>query len=282
MYLNESEKGIIGHVIVETATTENNVFDSKIVGKDGDRVLGEGVLQEANAKNRNGRFYDSRDLFPQLTAPRTLELLNTGNFKAENGHPMSKDLSRQQTIDPNNTVAVFTKLWTDGEFVMGRFMGDENSIGDAFDRELRKGRRPSWSLRALGTIKNTNRGAEVKNIKIITYDRVIYPSHDKAYTIGLVNESCDMINESSNLVLQDNDKGIVIPFNNEAVKNYIKEESANFKTIKESFDLLYDDIELINRGTQVRMRDRVGNSFVVNLESYIHDEIMDFACSLIK
>ena len=203
-------------------------------------------------------------------------------MKAENGHPMSKELTRQQTIDPNNTVAVFLKFWTDGDLVMGQFVGDENSLGAAFDRELRKGRKPSWSLRALGTIKNTNRGAEVKNVKLITYDRVIYPSHDKAYTIGLVNETCDMITESSKLVLQENDNGILIPFNNESVKSYIKSESANFKTIKESFDLLYDEIDLINRGTQVRMKDKVGNSFVVNLESYIHDEIMDYACSLIK
>lgn len=265
----------IGSIIIETAATDNNIYPSKIVKEDGDRVIAQGVLQEANAKNRNGRFYDSRDLFPQLTCPRTLELLSTGNMKAENGHPLSKDLSRQQTIDPNNTVAVFQKFWTDGDLVMGTFMGDENDKGSYFDRELRKGRRPSWSLRALGTINNTKRGAEVKNIKIITYDRVIFPSHDKAYTIGLVNESAIVAaNEDCKLIMDENDKGMVIPVTNESVIRYIQSESANFKAIKESFDLLYDDIELINRGTQVKLTDRAGSVYMVNLENYIHDEIM--------
>ena len=78
----------IGDIIIETATANADIYPSKIVNEKDNRVEGEGVLQEANAKNRNGRFYDSRDLFPELTSPRTLELLNTGNFKAENGHPL--------------------------------------------------------------------------------------------------------------------------------------------------------------------------------------------------
>lgn len=272
----------IGYVVIETATMESNDYPAKIVQELDDRVVGEGVLQEANHKNRNGRFYDSRDLFPQITCSRTMELLRTGNMKAENGHPMSKDLQRQATIDPNNTVAVFLKFWTDDEFVMGRYIGDEGAKGDAFDKELRKGRKPSWSLRALGNITQTSRGAEVKNIKLITYDRVIYPSHDKAYTIGLVNESVDIAAESSKLVLQENDKGILLPITNDSVISYIKSESSNFKYIKESFDLLYDDIELINRGTAVKLTDRAGGIFVCNLETYIHDEIMNSVCESAK
>lgn len=270
----------IGSIIIETAATDNNIYPSKIIDEDGDRVLAQGVLQEANVKNRNGRFYDSRDLFPELTAPRQIELLNSGNMKAENGHPITKDLARQQTIDPNNTVAVFTKFWTEGDLVMGTFLGDENEKGAAFDRELRKGRKPSWSLRALGNIQNTRRGAEVKNVRLVTYDRVIFPSHIKAYTIGLVNESASMVdcNEDCQLYVDSNDKGIVIPITNQQVINYIKNESANFQAIKESFDLLYDDIELINRGTQVKLTDRAGGIYVVNLENYIHDEIMRACC----
>ncbi len=273
----------IGYVIIETALNIDDTNNqTKIIKSDGDRVLAQGILQEANMKNRNGRFYDSRDLFPELTCPRTLELLSTGNMKAENGHPLSKELSRQQTIDPNNTVAVFTKFWTDGDFVMGTFLGDENEKGAAFDRELRKGRRPSWSLRALGNIQNTKRGAEVKNIKIITYDRVIYPSHDKAYTIGLVNESADLQNTNeSKIFLQDNDSGILTPITTPDMVNYIQNESANMKLFKEFFDLNYNDAKLINGGTQVQLTDKIGSTYIMNLESYIHDEIMNACCKMV-
>ena len=265
----------IGYVVIETATTISDIQPAKIIKEDrkSNRVIAQGTLQEANEKNRNGRFYDSRDLFPQLTAPRTLELLNTGNLRAENGHPLSKELVRQQTIDPEKTVAIFLKLWTEGNFIKAAFRGTNDARGEEFNQDLLDGFSPSWSLRALGTIQNTARGAEVKGIKIITWDRVIYPSHPRAYTDGIVTESAS-VNES-NIWLPENDPGRLIPITNQSVINYIKSESANFKSIKESYDLLYDDIELINRGTQVKLTDRAGGIFVVNLESYIHDEIMN-------
>lgn len=258
----------IGYVIIETATTSEDIMPAKIIEKRGDgRVLAEGCLQEANMKNRNGRFYDSRDLFPELVAPRQLELLRTGNMRGENGHPLSKDLIRQQTIDPNNCSVIFTKFWTDGDLVMGNFFGTYNALGEEFNKELMYGLSPSFSMRALGTIKNTNRGAEVKGVKLITYDRVIYPSHNKAYTHGVVSEG-------SNLLLEENDRGTLIPITNQSVIDYIKEESCNIKQIRESFDLLYDDIKLINNKSQVQLTDRAGGVFIVNLENYIHNEII--------
>ena len=264
----------LGYVIIETATTSSDIMPTKILEKRSDgRVLAEGCVQEANMKNRNGRFYDSRDLFPELVAPRQLELLRTGNMRGENGHPISKDLTRQQTIDPNNCVVVYTKFWTDGDLVMANYFGTYNSLGDEFDKELRNGMSPSFSLRALGTIKNTGRGAEVKGIKLITYDRVIYPSHDKAYTHKLVSESAS-VNEN-NMYLDDNDPGRLIPITDQSVLDYIKTESCTFKQIKESFDLLYDDIKLINGRSQVQLTDKAGGIFVINLENYIHNEIME-------
>lgn len=258
----------IGYVIIETATTSEDIMPAKIIEKRGDgRVLAEGCLQEANMKNRNGRFYDSRDLFPELVAPRQLELLRTGNMRGENGHPSSKDLVRQQTIDPNNCSVIFTRFWTDGDLVMGNFFGTYNALGEEFNKELMYGLSPSFSMRALGTIKNTNRGAEVKGVKLITYDRVIYPSHNKAYTHGVVSEG-------SNLLLEENDRGTLIPITNQSVIDYIKEESCNIKQIRESFDLLYDDIKLINNKSQVQLTDRAGGVFIVNLENYIHNEII--------
>lgn len=264
----------LGYVVIETATTSSDIMPAKIIEQRHDgRVLAEGYLQEANMKNRNGRFYDSRDLFPELVAPRQLELLKTGNMRGENGHPLSKDLVRQQTIDPNNCVCVYTKFWTEGDFVMGQYFGTFNQLGEEFNKELLAGMSPSFSLRALGTIRNTGRGAEVKGIKLITYDRVIYPSHDKAYTRGLVEESAT-VSKDANLYIEDNDPGRLIPITNESVLNYIKSESCNFKQIKESFDLLYDDIKLINGKSQVQLTDRAGSIFVVNLENYIHNEII--------
>lgn len=276
----------IGYVIIETATTID-LQPAKMIRTDrqSNRVIAEGVLQDADEKNRNGRWYSKEELFPQLTCPRTMELLNTGNLRAENGHPLSKELVRQQTIDPEHTVAIFLKLWTEGNSVKAWFRGTNDARGEEFNQDLLDGFLPSWSLRALGTIQNTRRGAEVHGLKIITWDRVIYPSHPGAYTTGIVNESGQIISSEKNknkintnesaLLLEADDPGMLIPITNESVIRYIQSESANYKNIIESFEYMYDDIELINRGTQVKLTGIDGSIAVVNLEQYIHDEIMN-------
>lgn len=280
----------IGWIICESSN-EEPLGPTKLVEKNGRRVIGEGRLQRANRKNRNGRFYDDKELFPQLVCARTKELLRTG-FGSENGHPMSKDLVRQQTIDPNNVVAFFLKLWTDGDYIMGNFRGSNLPIGEAFDQDLRDGFLPAWSLRALGGIEETSRGAEVKGVKVITWDRVYYPSHPEAYTQRIVSESAmEGYNKTESGIYVPNtptpegdekllESGIMEPITNQSVIDYIQEESCNFKTICNEFEVFYDDIRLIDEGTKVQLSNSsTGNMFIVRLENYIQDEIMNY-CNL--
>ena len=79
----------MGSIIIETALT-NKEFPVKIdVDRNGThKVTAEGILQEANMRNRNLRWYSDNELFPQITCSRTQELVKTGNMRAENGHPM--------------------------------------------------------------------------------------------------------------------------------------------------------------------------------------------------
>lgn len=267
----------IGYVIIETATTSQDFKPTIVRSMDKKRVVAEVILQEANEKNRNGRFYDSNELFPQITAPRTQELIQHGELRAENGHPLSKDIQRQSTIDPNNTVVIFLKLWTDGNFIKAHARGTNNEKGEEFNQDLLDGFSPAWSLRALGSIINTGRGAEVKNPKIITWDRVIYPSHPRAYTQGIVSES-------SSIVVPNNDPGMLIPITNNQVIDYIKHESANLRQVMETFEIFYDNIELVNErfNPQVKLTSRDGNIYVVNLETYLQNEIQNYCIKKAK
>lgn len=267
----------IGYVIIETATTSQDFKPTIVRSMDKKRVVAEVILQEANEKNRNGRFYDSNELFPQITSPRTQELIQHGELRAENGHPLSKDIQRQSTIDPNNTVAIFLKLWTDGNFIKAHARGTNNEKGEEFNQDLLDGFSPAWSLRALGSIINTGRGAEVKNPKIITWDRVIYPSHPRAYTQGIVSES-------SSIVVPNNDPGMLIPITNNQVIDYIKHESANLRQVMETFEIFYDNIELVNErfNPQVKLTSRDGNIYVVNLETYLQNEIQNYCIKKAK
>ena len=283
---------ILGYMISESAAT---VAEDVVLKKQLDRVVAQGRLQTAGEKNRNGRIYPKTELFPQLTCARTKELLEAGYMRAESGHPMSQSLTRQQTIDPTNTCAIFRKFWTSGDDVHGEFIGTNNALGEAFNKDLLDGYKPAWSLRALGSIETTKEGAVVKNLKLITYDHVIYPSHPGAYTTGIVSESTDMkyqnglyaprhtlqlldenVQELSNTM--DATKDHLLEVSNESVVNYIKSESASLKTIQESFDLLFESITPIDNGSKVQMKDKEGNTIVINLERYIQNEIMDY-CS---
>lgn len=264
----------IGYMICETAASQPR--ESVIVEEKNGRVTIEAILQDMNIKNRNGRFYDDKELAPEIESARMRELIMSGNMTGEAGHPMSKDIGRQQTIDPMNVSHKILKLWRDGDDIKAHVKGTPNRIGEDFNNFVLDDTKVSFSLRALGSVENTKRGAEVKNIKIITWDWVFYPSHKRAYMTGMVNESA--IGENgSKLMLQPNDSGILVPISNQSVLNYIKTESANIGTILNSFDTLYETATVIENGRKVQLVAKTGEIFVVNLESYIRDEIMDFA-----
>lgn len=264
----------IGYIICESAIP--GFIDTNIIEEKNGRLIGEGILQTANEKNRNGRFYDSRELFPQLTSPRILELLEAGYLRSELGHPLSSELVRQQTIDDSRTCAQFLKLWTDGDNIWGRFRGTNNAFGDAFDKDLRDGCKPAWSLRALGNIVKTNRGDEVRNLKIITWDQVIYPSHPHAYTHNVITESASYGNEND--VYCENAQ--IVPITNKSVIEYIKSESANLKYLNDYFDTIYKSIKIDSDNSRVTLTCESGEILVVNLERYINDEIMNYASEL--
>lgn len=273
----------IGYIICESdtmvqpATIKPQKFNGKLVG--------EGILQTANEKNRNGRFYSSEELFPQLTAPRTLELLKAGYLRAEMGHPLSKDLQRQSTIDDTKTCARFLNLWTVGNDIWATFTATNNVNGNAFNADLAEGCFPAWSLRALGSIHQTRRGAEVKNLKLITWDQVIYPSHPGAYTQRLLSESKIITEASSTLLEEKNDttgESLIVPIVNETVISFIQAQSSNLKFVKENLDFMYSGIRVNENGTKVLLTSKAGETLVINMESYIHNELMTYAAEEVK
>lgn len=268
----------IGYIICESDISPKvtNISNAKINGK----LVAEGILQTADEKNRNGRYYAEEELFPQLTAPRTLELLRAGYLRAEMGHPLSKDLQRQSMIDDTKTCARFLKLWTVGKDIWATFTATNNVNGEAFNSDLVEGCLPAWSLRALGTIEKTRRGMEVRNLRLITWDQVIYPSHPGAYTQRIISESTIM-NESTSIdISEKNDmvgEAMIIPITDNNIISFIQSESSNLKFVRECFDFAYDSISVNENGTKVLLTTKAGETIAINMESYVHNELMHYA-----
>ena len=276
----------LGYIINEGISVES---DANIIADNGRRAKAEGILQDLGVKNRNGRIYLSEDMKPEINGPRMTELIETGNMCGEEGHPVGADansLARQQTIDPKLVSVRFTKVWMEGNLIKGHFMGTNTPYGEVFNQDLLDGFKPSFSLRALGTIESKGANCYVKNIKIITWDRVIYPSHKAAYTKGLIKEgaNCDIKEVSAAIEKRKgyavNEAGILIPIYNDDVISFIKQESANVHTILENFDTLYNKTEVINGGQQVRMVTNDGDVLIINLESKIQRDIYDYCSSI--
>lgn len=269
---------VIGNIILEGAVTAE---DSVIIdGKGSKRVQAQATLQDLDVVNRNRRIYAKADMAPEINGPRMQELIKAKSMLGECGHPLSDDLVRQQTIDPKLACVRFNKIWLDGNLVKSIFQGTNNAYGQEVDDDLRDGVLPAFSLRALGSIENIDGKAYVKNIKVITYDKVIYPSHKRAYTEKIVSEAAisgEPIHENQ-IVVPENDPGTIITLKESdarTVINRLQRESANLSNIIEALDGIYDNITLVNENTLL-MTSRYGEKVRVNLEDHISNVIMDY------
>lgn len=274
-------KQCIGYIICETAQASSS--SQKIVTISNNRPTIEACLQDVDIKNRNGRYYNKKDMEAQIKAPRLIELMKTNNLFGEAGHPTSKDISRQQTIDPKNLSHLIHSVWIDGKDIKSHVSAANTAVGDDFNRLVLSGTKVSFSLRALGSIVKSNKGSEVKNIRIITWDWVVFPSHPAAYMDKIVeiNESA-MIESSNNLILSPSDNGLVVPISNSSVTNYITEQSSNIKSAIDSLEFLYKDITLNEMGNKVLLTGHDGDTLVVHLETHIQNEIRNYCYNKLR
>jgi hypothetical protein len=278
----------LAYIICESSKQD---VEFNIVNQNRNFVIAEGIIQEAEEENRNRRCYGHDDLFKEIHSPKQQELVTSGNFKGEAGHPSANDLARQQKVDPTLEQVWYTKLWMEGNYVKAHFRGTNNELGRSFNDDLMDGQKPSFSLRALGTIMQERGKAYVRNIKIITYDRVYYPSHPKAYTTKIISEGVskgnekyiyvpEKVSEAGNIQLVEEGFQIITPITNSSVRNYIMAESANLNTIINNFDTFYESIQLSEDGREVTLIDKNYDRIVVPLERHVQNEIMDFCYKL--
>lgn len=278
----------IGYIINESGYQMDSIDIRDYKGSP-NRVTGYGVLQTGNVKNRNGRIYRTEDLAREIAAPRQQELLRTHTLCGHAGHPLSSELVVQQTIDPKLCCVRFLTLEMQGDDVVSTFQGTNNDLGEAFDKDLRDGVLPAFSLRALGTIKATPEGAMVENLKVITWDNVIFPSHVTAYTHGVLNESNSLLNDFKYDVSKDATKSFIKEFTNEDVVaamkaqhtnesaiSYIKDKSFNYHLLKEAFDMTKVDMVDLISPSKIALTESGNATIVMNVEDYIAKEIQNY------
>lgn len=255
------------------------------VGRNG-FVTAEGVLQVGEKENRNRRFYSTEDLHGEIYSDRIRELVTTGNFKGEAGHPLDLNLSRQQKVDGTLEQVWFTKLWMEGPLVKAQFRGTNNELGRSFNEDLKDGQLPSFSLRSIGSIKNNGGRNQVTNLRIICYDRVYFPSYPDAYTDHIVTESAFMddlkltnMNEDMQRKIVESGNSLMVesavsPIINDEVRKVIMKESYNLNAMCEAFDQEFTNIT--RKGNNLQLVDENYNVIVVPIEDYVGAKIDKF------
>lgn len=231
--LNESEGGVINR--------------PKIIEDTGDIVIFDTALQTCDDWNRNGRQYSRKALEEAINSDQFQELLVTKSAWGEGGHPLEDTIERQLWIDQKNITHIVTKVWWEGNTLMGRIETAATDAGrDMYGLITKNKILVAFSMRGIaGVVKQTKRGPVIDGkLKIAAYDWVRYPSHKSAYAKAELGEthytmppsftsqelSRVAANESAALLTESTESGIIVnqyghivaeSFLNETIRNNI-------------------------------------------------------------
>jgi hypothetical protein len=149
------------------------------------RLIVEGIVQRANAKNGNGRVY------PKDTLEREVQKYKDTYIKENRGlgeldHPESP------IINLKNVCHNILDLWWNGDDVMGKIEILPTPSGNILKALLLAGITVGISSRAMGSVKQIGETVEVQDdLDILCWDFVSTPSTQGAFM--------EVINESMNL-----------------------------------------------------------------------------------
>ena len=146
------------------------------------RLIVEGVVQRADAKNGNGRVY------PKDTLEREIQKYKDTYIK-ENRALGELDHPESPIINLKNVCHNILDLWWDGDDVKGKIEILPTPSGNILKELLLAGITVGISSRAMGSVKQIGETVEVQDdLDIVCWDFVSTPSTQGAF-MEIVNES---------------------------------------------------------------------------------------------
>jgi len=214
-------------VVLEETKTSSGVTKTKF----------KTVLQTIDEVNKNGRIY------PMSVAHSIISKLKpiaeNRSLYSEIDHPFTPGMDQQSAlrrasmVELKNCGALITKVYTEGNKIMGILESLTGFKGPDFrDLVIVDKANIGFSLRMLGkiqkhpTLENVIMPAEP--MRPITYDIVTTPSHSSARVIDIINESDllsmaepgeELISESESLILECSN----MPMQTEIVESFIND-----------------------------------------------------------
>jgi len=179
--------------ILEQTTTESGI----------PKVIARAILQEAEQKNKNRRWY-SKDICQYITTKLDAKA-KTRSLLMEVDHPMfvsdSPDVlkRRAKIIEFKTSGALLRGLEFDGKYIVGEFETLTGFLGqDLYKLLVFDKVNIGFSLRALGKLipdPTNDRIIVSLPMEPITYDIVTNPSHADARVLEFLPESADLVQD---------------------------------------------------------------------------------------
>lgn len=153
--------------------------------------------------NNNKRFYP-RALWEREVEKYQEEIKNgTINTLMEWDHPADR-----LEVDPSQAIGKITKLWIEGNYVMGEAVIFDTPKAEVLKSMIKHGVQISVSSRARGRVDNAG---VVQEFNLITFDFVAKPSDKSATMYGLYEKYLDATNESSGNMIVARSQYVSIP-----------------------------------------------------------------------
>ena len=178
-----------------------------------------GIYSTIGEKNRNGRVYPKNLWESEVRSYQNEISTGSINTLMEYEHPARTE------VDPMKAVAKITKLWIEGNYVMGESVLLNNAQANQLKSLIDNGVKISVSSRGVGTVNN----GVVESFKLITYDIVPNPSDFNATMNGICESY--KLNEGileGNTFTTDENGNIVESISKDDIKTIILE---SFDTI---------------------------------------------------
>lgn len=147
------------------------------------------ILQSFGVQNRNRREYDAANIMDRIEHDEYIQdQLRKNSWLGEIDHPapiyqgQELTLNRISNPDMTRTSHYIRKPWLDGNLLKAHIQTDSGTdAGMNMAIKIVDGKIiPCFSARVLGGLQNRNRRPVVFVRKLVTYDWVLFPSHQEA------------------------------------------------------------------------------------------------------
>jgi len=143
-----------------------------------------GVFMEADVVNRNGRFYETKILAPEV-ARYVAESVAVGSGWGELGHPEKPNMNLDRIC------IRITELNQNKNQFIGKARICENNMGHVVKSLLECGGRIGVSSRALGSLVESEKGYKLvaPDLRLLAVDVVADPSAPNAYVESIMEST---------------------------------------------------------------------------------------------